>query len=90
MSDSRTMLSQWARGEYGEHTPGGSTGPLPLPSEVNSGGTNPMTAQDYKEIAADTKIAFEKGLWFRQYRTSKGVCDRCHMTLPVSGTCGEC
>jgi len=82
-------LTRWNQAEYGEHSPGGSFGPMPLPSEVN-GPVAAITAEEYQGYAEDTRNAYVKGMWRAPMRYGKGTCARCHMTLPVSGRCGEC
>lgn len=80
---------QWAQGAFGSWSPGGSTGPLPLPSEIN-GPVEALTTEDYQRFAQDTKEAFLKGLWRAPQRYNNNTCPSCHTQLPLTGVCDFC
>jgi hypothetical protein len=80
---------QWAQGQFGEWSPGGSTGPLPLPSEVN-GPVEMPTAEDYAGYAADTKAAYLAGKWQTPKRYNNTFCGTCGTQLPLTNQCDFC
>lgn len=88
MQTNRT-LTQWNKAEFGEWSPGGSSGPLPLPSEVN-GPVELPTAEDYQMYAEQTKEAYQKGLWQMPHRYNLSQCPKCYVQLPLSGHCDFC
>jgi hypothetical protein len=82
-------LIRWNKAEYGEWSPGGSFGPMPLPSEVN-GPVEMPTPEEIKGYVEDTALAHEKGLWHAPKRYNRTTCATCHTQLPLTGNCDFC
>jgi len=79
-------LTRWNKAEYGYHSPDGSFGPMPLPSEVN-GPVEATTAEEYQQYAEDAKQSFAKGMWRAPMRYAHGKCPSCNETLTLTGQC---